>query len=447
MGLLFYALDGFRNLHQAFESALKAIFKDSKKWGISKGSITKARDRIPKEVFKQAWKILVEQSNKTFRRTRPKRRIKCLDGTIFYTPDTKENEENFGKPFSSRGKTAFPQIRAVLLMDAQTRIFEAIEWGHCQNDSELKLADRLIEKTNLEGVLLEGDRLYFSKERCYTVLEKKADFLFRLSKNVKIYTCITLNDGTIVGLVFMKNESKKLKQKMTEKYASYSLPRLQLEQKTLLKNIRKRKKEEKPGHVRSRHKTPRCFLVRLIEYTVTVHSTELPKRTQLYRLATSILDPDDLSAEEAIHNYHLRWGEEVGIRELKWLQRFHKPHFSAMRAERVLQELFLLLLLHTLIRCFILETSIQSKESVARFSVSYVCHLVRNVLIKTPFSRKNRHPCSEDDFFQQISRNRLSKLFPRECPRALKVVVGRYPSKSRSRGPPSYKVSYEICLQ
>ncbi len=232
-----------------------------------------------------------------------------------------------------------------------------------------------------------------------------------------------------------------------KKYAAYSLPQIIIEQKRLLKNIRSQKRKEKKGYIRSRHQMPRCYFVRWIEYKITVHSKIGKREAEPYRLITSILDPEDLSAEEAIQNYHSRWEEEVGIRELKWLQNFALPHFSAQTPERVKQELFLLLLLHSLLRLFLLETSVRYDFPVNRLSVSYINHLIQECLLKSPFSRYNSHSCITDAIFQQIYRNKLSKLSSRECPRAKKVVAGRFPSKARARGSPSFQVSYEICLQ
>jgi len=208
-----------------------------------------ARDRIPAQILFEGWKRLGRHAHAHHRKANPQSRvIKCIDGTGFSTADTRENEKAFGRPPASRGKTGFPQLRAVLLMDAHSRIFEGIEWGHYKDQSEASLADKLIQDHDLRGAMIEGDRLYFSKERCYTLIEKKADFLFRIPKDIHVHICTRLHDGSAIGLLFMKRNSERLKERMKQKYYSFSLPELIQEQKRLLRNIKKRKREENKSH-------------------------------------------------------------------------------------------------------------------------------------------------------------------------------------------------------
>lgn len=401
-----------------------------------------ARDRIPSQVLFEGWKILGKHAHNR-KASSQTRVIKCIDGTGFSTADTKENEKVFGRPSASRGKTGFPQFRAVLLMDAHSRIFEGIEWGHYKDQSEASLADKLIQTHDLSGTMIEGDRLYFSKKRCYTIIEKKADFLFRIRKDIQVHTCLRLRDGSAIGLLFMRRNSKKLKERMKQKYSSFSLPEIIQEQKRLLKNVKKRRREKRPGHRRSRYQTPACYFVRLIEYNVYVHGPSKSKQ-ESYRLVTSILDPEQLPALTAADDYHCRWEEEVAIREMKWLQNFSMPHFWGKNPARVIQELAVLLVIHTLFRCLLLEASLQSGLPPRRFSVSHARHTLFNALSHSPFSHKNKHICSSNSFIEHLIRHKLPVNSPRECPRALKVPIRRYPSRARVRGPPSVAISYEV---
>ncbi len=48
-------------------------------------------------------------------------RLVAFDGTTINTPDTEGNEKAFGRPGSSRGRAAFPQVRLVSLIEVATR--------------------------------------------------------------------------------------------------------------------------------------------------------------------------------------------------------------------------------------------------------------------------------------------------------------------------------------
>jgi len=54
-----------------------------------------------------------------------------VDGVNFTVPDTNANEERFGRPGSSRGETAFPQLRMVPLVCTETHRIRAAVFGKC----------------------------------------------------------------------------------------------------------------------------------------------------------------------------------------------------------------------------------------------------------------------------------------------------------------------------
>ncbi|MFI6730866.1 transposase [Streptomyces sp. R-74717] len=62
---------------------------------------------------------------------------------------------------------------------------------------------------------------------------------------------------------------------------------------------------------------PRGHLVRIIEYTVTIHPQAGPPRTETFRLVTSLLDHRLAPAHQLARAYHQRWEIENGFAELK----------------------------------------------------------------------------------------------------------------------------------
>ena len=65
-----------------------------------------------------------------------------LDGIVFRVADEKENAEEFGLPGSSRGRSAYPQARVLLLTELRTHLFGAGAIGPCRGKrtGELSLA-------------------------------------------------------------------------------------------------------------------------------------------------------------------------------------------------------------------------------------------------------------------------------------------------------------------
>ena len=82
-------------------------------------------------------------------------KLVSLDGTVFDVPDTKENLIAFKRPKGGRGKSAFPQIRAVALVENGTHILFGAEMDS-HKTSEKVLAVEVI-KTLKPGMLCMTD--------------------------------------------------------------------------------------------------------------------------------------------------------------------------------------------------------------------------------------------------------------------------------------------------
>ena len=85
-------------------------------------AITQARDRLGIEPMKKLYERCAREwtassSGLVFH----ERRVFAFDGSTYKTPDTLENDRAFGRPGASRGRAAYPQMRAVTLTDVGTR--------------------------------------------------------------------------------------------------------------------------------------------------------------------------------------------------------------------------------------------------------------------------------------------------------------------------------------
>ena len=65
--------------------------------------------------------------------------LMSLDGSILDTDDTPANEAQFGRPGANRGKSAFPQISFVALVENGTHVLLGARMGSCRT-SEVALA-------------------------------------------------------------------------------------------------------------------------------------------------------------------------------------------------------------------------------------------------------------------------------------------------------------------
>jgi hypothetical protein len=119
----------------------------------------------------------------------------ALDSTILDVPDMPENLRAFGKPGSSRGTSAWPQVRVVALSECATHaICDAGVWRH---DFDERAAGRRLLRSVGQGTLLLWDRGFHSFEMVEAaLLTRGCELLGRLPATVKPKVVATLADGT-----------------------------------------------------------------------------------------------------------------------------------------------------------------------------------------------------------------------------------------------------------
>lgn len=122
------------------------------------------------------------------------KRLMAIDGTTFTVPDTPENEGHFGRHPTGRGRTAFPQVQAVLLVEAGTHVVcDAGFWP--VNESERTGGYRMLRSLSTEMLVL-WDRGFHSFDMVQGALARGADVLARLPAHVKPEVVGVLADGS-----------------------------------------------------------------------------------------------------------------------------------------------------------------------------------------------------------------------------------------------------------
>ena len=82
-----------------------------------------------------------------------------LDGSTWDVADEKANEETFGRPGASRGKSAYPQIRFVSLVETGTHVLFGTQMT-AYGTGEITLAKAVLAGLQ-KGMLCLADRQFF----------------------------------------------------------------------------------------------------------------------------------------------------------------------------------------------------------------------------------------------------------------------------------------------
>lgn len=238
-------------------------------------------------------------------------RVISLDGSTMRVLDTDANDQRFGRPSAKRGKTAYPQLRLVGLLENGTRIMFAMAAG-AYHTAENTLA-RLVVPRLQSGMLCLADRGFFGYELWDQAVATGADLLWRVKSTLKLPRLEKLPDG------------------------SY-------------------RTEMRGG------KNPAA--VRLIAFTLTFKSG----RCEHYRLLTTILDHRRAPALELAQLYSKRWTIETMLGELKVGLGGPKLVLRSGTPDLVEQDLYGLFLAHFGVRHEMLEAAREERIDPSEFS-------------------------------------------------------------------------------
>jgi hypothetical protein len=257
-------------------------------------------------------------------------RLVSLDGSTLDVADERANQEAFGRPAASRGAAAFPQVRFVSLVENGTHVLFGSRMSGCRV-GEVTLAGQVLPALQA-GMLCLADRGFFGFELYAQARASGAELLWRLKKNLRLPCEERLADGSYLSCIYPTEKDR-------------------------------------------RHAT-RGAAVRVVEYVLEGVAGAEP----LYRLATSILDPEEAPAAELAALYHERWEIETAFDELKTHLRGARIVLRSKTPELVRQELYGLLLAHFAIRALMHEAALKGGEDPDRLSFLHAVRVVRRRL-------------------------------------------------------------------
>ncbi len=257
-------------------------------------------------------------------------RLVSLDGSTLDVADEPANDAAFGRPGSSRGASAFPQIRFVALVENGTHVLFGSQMAG-YGTGEITLAKAVLGRLQ-PGMLCLADRYFFGFELWHQAQDTGADLLWRIKKNLRLACEERLPDGSYLSRIY-------------------------------------------PSEKDRRHKT-NGVEVRVVDYRLDGVADAEP----IYRLVTSILDHDQAPAHEMAALYHERWAIETALAELKTHLRGARIVLRSKTPDLVRQEFYGLLMAHFAIRGLIHEAALKADEDPDRLSFLHAVRVVRRKL-------------------------------------------------------------------
>ena len=184
-------------------------------------------------------------------------RVVSADGSTLDVPDEAPNAQAFGRPVAWQGKSAYPKVRFVGLLEGGTHVMFALALV-AYSDSETTLFGQLIPRLKPDMLCL-ADRFFLGYKLWCKARQTGAQLLWRVKKNAVFPVQQALLDGSYVSQL-------------------------------------------RPDRA-SRLAGCQPQTVRIIEYHLDGDRQAEP----LYRLVTSVLDPELASAQELAQLYCERW--------------------------------------------------------------------------------------------------------------------------------------------
>jgi hypothetical protein len=257
-------------------------------------------------------------------------RLVSLDGSTLDVADEADNEAAFGRPGSSRGSSAYPQIRFVSLVENGTHVLFGSQMAGC-GTGEITLAKAVLASLQ-SGMLCLADRQFFGFPLWNQARDTGADLLWRIKKNTRLACETRLPDGSYLSHIY-------------------------------------------PSERDRRHKT-NGVLVRVIDYCLEGIADAEP----IYRLLTTILDHTMAPAEQLAALYHERWEIETALDELKTHLRGASIVLRSKTPDLVRQEFYGLMMAHFAIRGLMHEAALKAGEDPDRLSFLHAVRVVRRKL-------------------------------------------------------------------
>ncbi|MBV8360291.1 MAG: IS4 family transposase [Deltaproteobacteria bacterium] len=297
-----------------------------------KSGISQARSRLGWEPVKQLHDevvapIAVKQTRGAWYKNW---QLVSLDGSTLEVADTQANQQAFGRPGASRGRSAYPQIRLVSLVENGTHIlFGTAMAGY--STGEISLAKSVLKRLQ-SGMLCLADRNFLGYELWQQAQATGAQLLWRGKKHLRLIRESELPDGSYLSRIYPSE--------------------------------------------RDWRKQTNGIGVRVIDYQLEGIAEAEPS----YRLVTTILDHRVAPAQELAALYHERWEIETALDELKTHLRGAQIVLRSETPDLVKQEFYGFMMAHFAVRGLMHEAALTADEDPDRLSFLHAVRVIRRKL-------------------------------------------------------------------
>ncbi len=297
-----------------------------------RSGISQARTRLGWEPLRQLHDEIVgpiaepETKGAWYRRWR----LVSLDGSTLDVADEVSNDRAFGRPGTSRGSSAYPQIRFASLVENGTHVLFASQMAGYAT-GEITLAKAVLGALQKDMLCL-ADRQFFGFALWRQACDNEADLLWRIKKNMRLASDERLPDGSYLSRIYPSERDRRAK--------------------------------------------TNGLVVRVIEYRLQGVVDAEP----IYRLLTTVLDHGQAPAQELAALYHERWEIETALDELKTHLRGARIVLRSKTPDLVRQEFYGLMMAHFAIRSLIHEAALKADEDPDSLSFLHAVRVVRRKL-------------------------------------------------------------------
>ena len=366
-------------------SGLRYVWPDEKPFPmVTKGAISQRRKQLPVTVmrllFRRSCRPLATIATKGAFAGRL--RIMAIDGTTQDVAEWPDNALHFGRISSGPAASAFPQMRAVYLAECGTHAVTDAVLARC-GASETTMAWELLRSIEPE-MLVTMDKLLFSARFFAAIGGKGAHALSRLESTMLVRKPALqdlLPDGSWLFTISPKTARK------------LAMP----------------------------------LRVRIIPYRIS--APEVPGYQQEQRLVTTLLDPEEFSAQELVDLYHERWEVELIIDEQKTHQRLSQEPLRSRTPQGCYQEMYGLLMAHYAIRALMHEAAVQAEVNPDRLSFTHAVHVVCRSLVHFGQTDPLDHPALKRRLLIHLREQMLSPRILRFVPRVVKRPLSSFRRK------------------
>lgn len=381
-----------RQVWQKLVGGLSKLHPENLLCEMSSSALTARREELGSQVMETLMKSCchpIARREQTPEAFFGRYRLMAIDGTLFNVADVQINEEAFGRSRNQFGKGAYPQVRCVLLAECGSHAVVGMRISR-YDESEVHGSHTLLCLIGRDMLLLVDAGII------------SAGFV-QAVRNCGGHVLASLPSG------------------MWEKG-----PRRRLSDGSELVQLRPNR--------RGCYPLTQPIWVRIISYRIT--DERLGEVGKVYRLVTTLLNPQTAPAKDLVILYHERWEIELVIDEVKTHERAQRKVLRSRTAVGVRQELYGIFLAHYAVRVLMYEAACEAGVDPDRLSFTesmfQLCETIPFAQIMQAQDAEPIRRRLQRDMSAVILPPRLLRVNRRE----VKQVYNKYKPKKRNLPPP-----------